>query len=148
MTAYKWLRRDHHSIVIYHEHSLNLALELVNWLQLPLNNKWPTNSKHNNNIGARKWALLSHGHIYEHCWARDINLSALWHCRTDYSSSGANHAEGGWPKDVSVIDPEATQRYRRKVEKDDNYISCVMSTAPVGIRERNKSPMESIKFKV
>ncbi|XP_028026700.1 dynein intermediate chain 3, ciliary-like [Bombyx mandarina] len=50
--------------------------------------------------------------------------------RSDYSSSGANHAEGGWPKDVSVIDPEATQRYRRKVEKDDNYINCVMSTAP------------------
>ncbi|XP_063839163.1 dynein intermediate chain 3, ciliary-like [Ostrinia nubilalis] len=47
--------------------------------------------------------------------------------RAEYSTSGANHAEGGWPKDVNVIDPEATQRYRRKVEKDDGYIHCVMS---------------------
>lgn len=32
-----------------------------------------------------------------------------------------------------VTDPEATQRYRRKIEKDDNYINCVMSTATVRI---------------
>ncbi|XP_068621454.1 dynein axonemal intermediate chain 2-like [Battus philenor] len=47
--------------------------------------------------------------------------------RAEYTNSGANHAEGGWPKDVNVTDPEATQRYRRKIEKDDNYIHCVMS---------------------
>ncbi|XP_052756761.1 dynein intermediate chain 3, ciliary-like [Galleria mellonella] len=50
--------------------------------------------------------------------------------RAEYTSSGANHAEGGWPKDVNTLDPEATQRYRRKIEKDDNYIHCVMSLAP------------------
>ncbi|XP_022112334.2 dynein axonemal intermediate chain 2 isoform X1 [Pieris rapae] len=50
--------------------------------------------------------------------------------RAEYSTTGANHAEGGWPKDVNVVDPEATQRYRRKIEKDDNYIHCVMSLAP------------------
>ncbi|CAH0726408.1 unnamed protein product, partial [Brenthis ino] len=50
--------------------------------------------------------------------------------RAEYATTGANHAEGGWPKDVNVVDPEATQRYRRKVEKDDNYIHCVMSLAP------------------
>ncbi|KAM3955366.1 LOW QUALITY PROTEIN: dynein intermediate chain 3, ciliary-like [Aphomia sociella] len=49
--------------------------------------------------------------------------------RAEYASSGANHG-GGWPKDVNAIDPEATQRYRRKIEKDDNYIHCVMSLAP------------------
>ncbi|XP_026490548.2 dynein intermediate chain 3, ciliary-like [Vanessa tameamea] len=47
--------------------------------------------------------------------------------RAEYTTTGANHAEGGWPKDVNVVDPEATQRYRRKIEKDDNYIHCVMS---------------------
>nr|XP_034825021.1 dynein intermediate chain 3, ciliary-like [Maniola hyperantus] len=47
--------------------------------------------------------------------------------RAEYTTSGANHAEGGWPKDVNVLDPEATQRYRRKVEKDEPYIHCVMS---------------------
>ncbi|KOB62521.1 putative dynein intermediate chain 3, ciliary [Operophtera brumata] len=50
--------------------------------------------------------------------------------RAEYSTTGANHAEGGWPKDIPVTDPEATQRYRRKIEKDDGYISCVMSAAP------------------
>lgn len=50
--------------------------------------------------------------------------------RAEYSTTGANHPEGGWPKDVNISDPEATQRYRRKVEKDDGYIHCVMSLAP------------------
>ncbi|KAG6455160.1 dynein intermediate chain 3, ciliary [Manduca sexta] len=50
--------------------------------------------------------------------------------RAEYSSSGANHSEGGWPKDVNLLDPEMTQRYRRKVEKEDNYIHCVMTMAP------------------
>ncbi|XP_072936986.1 dynein axonemal intermediate chain 2-like [Epargyreus clarus] len=50
--------------------------------------------------------------------------------RAEYTTTGANHAEGGWPKDVNVVDPEATQRYRRKIEKDDSYIHCVMSLAP------------------
>lgn len=49
----------------------------------------------------------------------------------EYTNSGANHAEGGWPKDVVITDPEATQRYRRKIEKEDNYIHCVMELAPV-----------------
>ncbi|RVE44337.1 hypothetical protein evm_010999 [Chilo suppressalis] len=49
--------------------------------------------------------------------------------RAEYASTGANHAEGGWPRDVIVTDPEATQRYRRKVEKDDGYIHCVMAQA-------------------
>ncbi|CAG9567629.1 unnamed protein product [Danaus chrysippus] len=50
--------------------------------------------------------------------------------RAEYTTTGANHAEGGWPKDVNVVDPEATQRYRRKIEKDDTYIHCVMSLSP------------------
>ncbi|XP_035446046.1 dynein intermediate chain 3, ciliary [Spodoptera frugiperda] len=50
--------------------------------------------------------------------------------RAEYANSGANHAEGGWPKDVHVHDPEATQRYRRKIEKDDAYIHCVMNLSP------------------
>ncbi|XP_053602327.1 dynein intermediate chain 3, ciliary-like isoform X2 [Plodia interpunctella] len=50
--------------------------------------------------------------------------------RAEYSTTGANHAEGGWPKDVNILDPEATQRYRRKIEKDDNYIHCIMALSP------------------
>ncbi|XP_063363449.1 dynein intermediate chain 3, ciliary [Cydia amplana] len=46
--------------------------------------------------------------------------------RAEYTSSGINHIEGGWPKDINMNDPEATQRYRRKIEKDDAYIHAVM----------------------
>ncbi|CAH1645244.1 unnamed protein product [Spodoptera littoralis] len=50
--------------------------------------------------------------------------------RADYTNSGANHSEGGWPEYVNIHDPEATQRYRRKLEKDDGYIRCVMNLTP------------------
>lgn len=50
----------------------------------------------------------------------------LYIFRAEYTSSGINHVEGGWPKDINMNDPEATQRYRRKIEKDDAYIHAVM----------------------
>ncbi|XP_068618703.1 dynein intermediate chain 3, ciliary [Battus philenor] len=46
--------------------------------------------------------------------------------RAEYTNTGINHIEGGWPKDINMNDPEATQRYRRKIEKDDAYIHAVM----------------------
>ncbi|XP_026738422.1 dynein intermediate chain 2, axonemal-like isoform X2 [Trichoplusia ni] len=51
--------------------------------------------------------------------------------QAEYTTSGSNHTEGGWPRDVNIHDPEATQRYRRKVEKDDAYIHCIMALSPV-----------------
>ncbi|KAJ0181519.1 hypothetical protein K1T71_002241 [Dendrolimus kikuchii] len=51
------------------------------------------------------------------------------HQPTQHAPDFAEHL-GGWPKDVNVLDPEATQRYRRKIEKDDGYIHCVMACAP------------------
>jgi hypothetical protein len=30
---------------------------------------------------------------------------------------------GGWPKDINYLDPEQTLRYRRKLEKDESYIT-------------------------
>ncbi|XP_013190497.2 dynein intermediate chain 3, ciliary [Amyelois transitella] len=46
--------------------------------------------------------------------------------RAEYTCSGINHVEGGWPKDINMSDPEAMQRYRRKIEKDDAYIHAIM----------------------
>ncbi|CAB3231593.1 unnamed protein product [Arctia plantaginis] len=67
-------------------------------------------------------SAVQHGPIFSQ---QEINT-----IRAEYTTTGINHAEGGWPKDVIVTDPESTQRYRRKTEKDDGYIHCVMSTAP------------------
>ena len=48
-------------------------------------------------------------------------------------NQGINHSEGGWPKDVSATDPEQTTRYRRKVEKDEQYAAQMLSMAVVRI---------------
>ncbi|ORZ39046.1 WD40-repeat-containing domain protein [Catenaria anguillulae PL171] len=40
---------------------------------------------------------------------------------------GIQHTEGGWPKDVDSSDVEHTLRYRRKVEKDEEYMRVVKS---------------------
>lgn len=55
-----------------------------------------------------------------------INYYSSYQFRAEYTSSGISHVEGGWPKDINMNDPEATQRYRRKIEKDDAYIHAVM----------------------
>lgn len=42
-----------------------------------------------------------------------------------------NHVEGGWPKDINPAEVEQTIRYRKKVEKDETYISTIMSLGKV-----------------
>ncbi|CAH0397868.1 unnamed protein product [Chilo suppressalis] len=42
------------------------------------------------------------------------------------TDGGANHAEGGWPKEVNFWDEELTSRYRRRIERDDNYVDAVL----------------------
>lgn len=39
----------------------------------------------------------------------------------EYRSHGAHHSEGGWPKDVNMLDEEQTLRHRKKIERDDQY---------------------------
>ncbi|OAD56179.1 Dynein intermediate chain 3, ciliary [Eufriesea mexicana] len=36
-------------------------------------------------------------------------------------NSGMFHFEGGWPRDINPRDEESTTRFRRRVEKDDNW---------------------------
>ncbi|XP_068983669.1 dynein intermediate chain 3, ciliary-like [Bombus flavifrons] len=36
-------------------------------------------------------------------------------------NTGVHHTEGGWPKEVNARDAEVVQRFRRRVEKDDNW---------------------------
>ncbi|KAM7542954.1 hypothetical protein Aperf_G00000018921 [Anoplocephala perfoliata] len=42
---------------------------------------------------------------------------------------GVNHTEGGWPKDVNYNEPEQVQRYRKKIEKDEQYAVILQSLA-------------------
>ncbi|XP_017875000.1 dynein intermediate chain 3, ciliary-like [Ceratina calcarata] len=41
--------------------------------------------------------------------------------RKEIKNSGMYHYEGGWPKEVNPKDEEATIRFRRRIEKDDNW---------------------------
>lgn len=40
---------------------------------------------------------------------------------TDYMHKGVSHIEGGWPKDINMMDEEQTLRHRKKIERDDEY---------------------------
>lgn len=46
--------------------------------------------------------------------------------RFEMETRGVNHVEGGWPKDVNPQELEQTIRFRKKVEKDENYINTIM----------------------
>ncbi|KAM4662025.1 dynein axonemal intermediate chain 2 [Discoglossus pictus] len=46
--------------------------------------------------------------------------------RFEMEAHGINHVEGGWPKDISPQEMEQTIRYRKKVEKDENYVNAIL----------------------
>jgi dynein intermediate chain 2 len=48
-----------------------------------------------------------------------------------FASKGILHTQGGWPKDVDATEVEHTIRYRKKVEKDDEYIKSVKNMGDV-----------------
>ncbi|XP_013101170.2 dynein intermediate chain 3, ciliary [Stomoxys calcitrans] len=54
---------------------------------------------------------------------------------------GLYHYEGGWPKDVNINDEEATLRYRKKIERDDNWGEQVLDliSSAVGVTEENNA---------
>lgn len=41
------------------------------------------------------------------------------------------HVDGGWPKDVDPNEMEQTIRYRKKVEKDEDFIRAIKGLADV-----------------
>lgn len=43
----------------------------------------------------------------------------------EYKNTGMFHIEGGWPKDIDPTEVEHTIRYRKKVEKDEDYIAAI-----------------------
>ena len=51
--------------------------------------------------------------------------------RFETESRGINHLEGGWPKDVNAAEVEQTIRYRKKVEKDENYMNTIQQLSSV-----------------
>ena len=64
----------------------------------------------------------------------DTNALSLLQANTERfesESRGMNHTEGGWPKDINPAEVEQTIRFRKKVEKDENYINVVQRLGDV-----------------
>ena len=53
--------------------------------------------------------------------------------RYETDNRGINHVEGGWPKDINPAEVEQTIRFRKKVEKDENYVNIVQSLGNVSV---------------
>ncbi|XP_053552306.1 dynein axonemal intermediate chain 2 [Bombina bombina] len=51
--------------------------------------------------------------------------------RFEMETHGINHTEGGWPKDINPQEMEQTIRYRKKVEKDENYVNTILQLGSV-----------------
>lgn len=51
--------------------------------------------------------------------------------RFEMETRGVNHIEGGWPKDINPLELEQTIRFRKKVEKDENYVNAIMQLGSV-----------------
>ena len=47
------------------------------------------------------------------------------------SNRGILHREGGWPKDVDPNEVEHTLRYRKKIEKDEDFMKSVKAMGDV-----------------
>ena len=47
------------------------------------------------------------------------------------NNRGILHTQGGWPKDVDATDVEHTIRYRKKIEKDEEYIRVIKNLGEV-----------------
>ena len=45
--------------------------------------------------------------------------------QTHFENRGFAHTEGGWPKEVDPTEIEHVMRYRKKVEKDEEYIKSI-----------------------
>jgi len=50
----------------------------------------------------------------------EVNTESL-----TFSNQGILHLQGGWPKDVDPSDVEHTIRFRKKIEKDEEYIKSI-----------------------
>lgn len=59
-------------------------------------------------------------------------------------SRGVNHIEGGWPKDVNPLELEQTIRFRKKVEKDENYINAIMQLGSVRLPSARSGSQASL----
>lgn len=55
--------------------------------------------------------------------------------RFETKSSGMNHVEGGWPKDINPNDFEQTSRSRKKLEKEESFRNSIVQLGTVRLKK-------------
>eukprot|EP00743_Colponemidia_sp_Colp-15_P005201 GILK01005596.1.p1 GENE.GILK01005596.1~~GILK01005596.1.p1 ORF type:complete len:578 (-),score=98.10 GILK01005596.1:78-1811(-) len=61
----------------------------------------------------------------------DMSIHQVNTARVVMKTNGMVHVEGGWAKEVDVTDFEATERYRKKQQKEDGYARCLVDGGKV-----------------
>lgn len=46
-------------------------------------------------------------------------------------TKGINHTEGGWPKDVNFQEPDQVIRFKKKIEKEESYVTTIQRLGTV-----------------
>ncbi|XP_027891450.1 dynein intermediate chain 3, ciliary [Xiphophorus couchianus] len=70
--------------------------------------------------------------------------------RFESNNSGVNHMEGAWPKDINPRDLEQTVRFKKKIEKEENYVNSLVHLGYVMdhcIRQNNTIDIYQEHFK-
>jgi len=49
----------------------------------------------------------------------------------EMSSTGVNHVEGGWPKEINPAELEQVTRFKKKIEKDESYTGTILKLADI-----------------
>ena len=47
----------------------------------------------------------------------------------DWQVRGVSHREGGWPKEIDSQEVDQVNRYLKKIEKDDGYLTSALYLA-------------------
>lgn len=59
----------------------------------------------------------------------DVNTDSV-----ETKTASMSHKEGGWPKDVDFTEQSDVSRFRKKAEKDDNYLAALRTLVPIAER--------------
>lgn len=59
--------------------------------------------------------------------SKDFSEHEVNTIRFETENRSINHVEGGWPKDINPNESEQTLRFRKKVEKEENYMNTIIN---------------------
>ena len=59
----------------------------------------------------------------------ELGESSSCTLQVDWSVRGVSHREGGWPREIDCQEADQVNRYLKKIEKDDGFLSSAVNLA-------------------